>query len=96
MIGFFWCVKEGSKENTRSIFRRNRFQQKTSYARKPTHATWWCLYDYDSGKIRRLRRLTMNVRRLYHGCKRFQPTAFTKPPTGDLSRDQTRDHKHFM
>jgi hypothetical protein len=46
--------------------------------------------------IPRLRRLTKKVRSSCNGCKRFQTTAFTKPPTGNLPRDRTEGTRPFQ
>ena len=46
--------------------------------------------------IPRLRRLTKKVRSRCNGCKRFQTTAFAKPPTGDLPRDRTEGSRPFQ
>ena len=46
--------------------------------------------------IPRLRRLTKKVRNNCNGCKRFQTTAFAKPPTGNLPRDRTDGTRPFQ
>ena len=45
--------------------------------------------------IPRLRRLTKQVIRSCHGCKRFQVTAQTNPPTGNLPRERTAESVPF-
>ena len=46
--------------------------------------------------IPRLRRLTKKVRSHCNGCKRFQTTAFAKPPTGNLPKDRTEGSRPFQ
>ena len=46
--------------------------------------------------IPRLRRMTKKVRSSCNGCKRFQTTAFTKPPTGNLPKDRTEGSRPFQ
>ena len=46
--------------------------------------------------IPRLRQLTKRIRNGCNGCKRFQATAFAKPPTGNLPRDRTEGTRPFQ
>ena len=43
----------------------------------------------------RLRRLTKQVIRKCHGCKRFQVTALANPPTGNLPKERTEGSMPF-
>ena len=46
--------------------------------------------------IPRLRQLTKKVRSRCNGCKRFQASAFAKPPTGNLPKDRTEGSRPFQ
>lgn len=46
--------------------------------------------------VPRLRRLTKNIVKSCHGCRRFRVQAYTSPPPGNLPRDRTEGQTPFQ